>query len=188
VTKTTGGDPEAPAEARSPGYVYLDAASSEPLHPAARDTLLAALDAGYADPRTLHNPGRNARLLFDNARAVVADGFGVREDEVTFTSSGTQAVHLGVLGLLTGRARTSRRLVHSPVEHSAVLQAGAWWTGQGGTTHPLEVDGHGRVEPSSVEHAVAGGAGDAGAPRRSAAPPSGRRGGSTCDSSNASTA
>ena len=57
---------------------YLDSASSEPLHPAARDTLLAALERGYADPRRLHGAGRDARLLLDNARAVVAECLGVR--------------------------------------------------------------------------------------------------------------
>ena len=71
---------------------YFDAASSEPLHPAARDAMLAALDQGYADPRRLHGPARNARLILDNAREVVAEALGVRSDEVSFTSSGTDAV------------------------------------------------------------------------------------------------
>ena len=138
---------------------YLDAASSEPLHPAAREVLLSALDAGYADPLRLHHRGRDARLLLDNARAVVASCLGVRDDEVTFTSSGTQAVHLGVLGLLEGRSRVSRRLVHSAVEHSAVIQAGAWWSGQGGTTAVAPVDHLGRVSPAGVADALTGGAG-----------------------------
>ena len=46
---------------------------------------LAALDQGYADPRRLHGAARSARLLLDNARAVVAECLGVRPDEVTFT-------------------------------------------------------------------------------------------------------
>ena len=60
---------------------YLDHASGQPLHPAAREVLEQALGRGYADPRRLHRPGRNARLLLDNARAVVADALGVRPDE-----------------------------------------------------------------------------------------------------------
>jgi hypothetical protein len=56
-----------------PERAYLDAASSEPLHPAARHVLLAALDSGWADPARLHHEGRTARLLWDNAREVVAD-------------------------------------------------------------------------------------------------------------------
>jgi cysteine desulfurase len=102
---------------------YLDSASSEPLHPAAREAFLAALEQGYADPRRLHGPGRNARLILDNARAVVAECLEVRPDEVTFTSSGTAAVHRGLLGLRLGRARAGESVVHSAVEHSAVLHA-----------------------------------------------------------------
>ncbi|QNN53188.1 cysteine desulfurase family protein [Nocardioides mesophilus] len=130
---------------------YLDSASSEPLHPAARETLLACLEQGYADPVRLHGPGRTARLLLDNAREVTAGLLGVRPDEVSFTSSGTTAVHLGVLGLLRGRARTSRRLVHSAVEHSAVFAAATWWEAEhGGTTGVVGVDAQGRVSPAAV--------------------------------------
>ncbi|WP_134738717.1 aminotransferase class V-fold PLP-dependent enzyme [Nocardioides sp. 503] len=132
---------------------YLDSASSEPLHPAARDTLLAALDQGYADPRRLHRPGRSARLLLDNARAVVADGLGVRPDEVSFTSSGTEAVHRGLLGLHRARARVSDRIVHSAVEHSAVLHAAEWAPGE---TVSAPVDERGRVRVDELLAAADG--------------------------------
>ena len=153
MTKTTGLN-------RAVARGYLDAASSEPLHPAAREVLLSALDSGFADPLRLHHRGRDARLLLDNARAVVASCLDVREDEVTFTSSGTQAVHLGVLGLLKGRSRVSSRLVHSAVEHSAVVQAGTWWSRNvGGTTAEVGVDSQGRVSPAEVAEALSQGAG-----------------------------
>lgn len=132
---------------------YLDAASSEPLHPAARQTLLAALDAGYADPRRLHHPARNARLLLDNARAVVAECLGVRDDEVTFTSSGTEAVHRGLLGLAAARRHLGRRIVHSAVEHSAVVHAARWW----GRPTEVGADGAGRVDQSDLVEQSRGG-------------------------------
>ncbi|WP_239459836.1 cysteine desulfurase family protein [Nocardioides daejeonensis] len=125
--------------------VHLDAAAGEPLHPAARETLLAALDAGYADPRRLHRAGRQARLLLDNAREVVAQCLEVRPDEVVFTPSGTHAVHLGVLGLLAGRARVSDLLLHGAVEHSSVMHAAQWHEGRGGRAAALPVDRLGRV-------------------------------------------
>lgn len=104
--------------------VYLDAASSERLHPAARETLLAALERGYGDPRRLHRAGRDARLLLDNARAVVAECLGVQPDEVGFVASGTDAVQRGLLGLAAATGRTG--IVHSAVEHSSVLHAATW--------------------------------------------------------------
>ncbi len=108
------------------GPPLLDAASSEPLLPVAREALLAALDAGWADPRRLHSEARRARLLLDNAREATADALAVHPDEVTFTGSGTEAVHRGLLGLLRGRRRVGTRVIRSAVEHSSVLHALDW--------------------------------------------------------------
>lgn len=124
---------------------YLDSASSEPLHPAARAVLEQALEHGYADPRRLHGPARNARIMLDNAREATAVALGVRPDEVTFTPSGTHAVHLGVLGLLAGHARQGDLLVASAVEHSSVMHAGRWHESRGGSFRTLAVDALGRV-------------------------------------------
>lgn len=135
------------------GEGYLDSASAVPLHPAARDVLLAALDQGYADPRRLHRAGRTARLLLDNAREATADALGVRADEVTFTPSGTHAVHLGLLGLVRG-SRRGDVVVHSAVEHSAVRHAVAW----GATGDEVGVMGDGRVyDGDLVQGAIAPG-------------------------------
>ncbi|WP_181788974.1 aminotransferase class V-fold PLP-dependent enzyme, partial [Streptomyces phytophilus] len=99
---------------------YFDAASSAPLHPIARQALLAALDEGWADPARLYREGRRARRLLDAARETTAELVGCRPDELVFTSSGTRAVHDGIAGALAGRRRTGRHLVVSAVEHSAV--------------------------------------------------------------------
>ncbi|HET9500540.1 MAG TPA: aminotransferase class V-fold PLP-dependent enzyme [Marmoricola sp.] len=154
-----------------PGSSYLDTASAEPLHPAAYDVLQRALEQGYADPRRLHGPARNARLLLDNARAVVAECLGVRIDEVTFTPTGTHAVHLGVLGLLAGAARSGDRLLASAVEHSSVLHAGRWHAARGGRSDTVPVEATGRVALDALAEALgaapasarAAGAGAAGA-------------------------
>jgi cysteine desulfurase len=128
--------------------VYLDTASGEALHPAARQAFGAALDAAYADPRRLHHDGRAARLVLDNARAATAEALGVRADEVTFTGSGTEAVHRGLLGLHRGRERFGDTIVHTAVEHSAVLQAASW------TQAPLRsvpVDAEARVDLGELD-------------------------------------
>lgn len=128
----------------------LDAASAAPLHPAAREVLLAALDRGYADPRRLHRAGRESRLLLDNAREATADALGVRPDEVTFTPSGTHAVHLGLLGLVRG-SRRGDAVVHPAVEHSAVRHAVEW----GARAVEVGVDRYGRVLGDDLEASAA---------------------------------
>ena len=134
---------------------YLDAASGENLHPAAREVMLAALDEGWADPARLYREGRRARLLLDNAREVVAAHLPARPDEVVFTASGTQALHLGVLGGLGGRRRAGDRLVTSAVEHSAVLQAGALHVRAGGRHDTVGVDAAGSLDLDALAAALA---------------------------------
>ncbi len=115
--------------------VYFDAASAEPLHPVAQETLLTALADGWADPARLHREGRRARLLLDQAREAVAAGLGCRADELSFTTSGTQAVHLGILGAVAARQSPSRgpgHLVTTAVEHSSVLNTADWLSHRSG--------------------------------------------------------
>ena len=133
---------------------YFDAASSLPLHPVARQALLAALEDGWADPARLHREGRRARLLLDAARETAAEAIGCRPDELTFTSSGTRALHSGIAGALAGRARVGRHLLVSAVEHSAVLHAARAHRDAGGTSAEIPVDRAGRVGPGAVAESL----------------------------------
>lgn len=126
--------------------MHLDAASGEPLHPRARETLLAALDSGWGDPAALHASGRRARLLLDNAREVLATLVGARPDELMLLPSGAAASHVGVLGAAQARSRVGSTVVHSAVEHSAVLHAVSWLGARTGTAVSVGVDRSGRVD------------------------------------------
>ncbi|MDH6115855.1 cysteine desulfurase [Kitasatospora sp. GAS204A] len=134
--------------------LYFDVASTAPLHPVARQALTAALEEGWADPARLYRSGRQARMLLDAARETVAELIGARPDEVSFTTSGTQAVQLGVLGALRGRRRTGRHLVHSAVEHSSVLHTAEQHEGAGGEVTVVPVDRGGRVDAERFAAAV----------------------------------
>ncbi|MGK5444968.1 cysteine desulfurase family protein [Micromonospora sp. URMC 105] len=138
----------------SPTPVYLDAATAAPLHPVARQALLAALDDGWADPGRLYSQARRARQLLDAAREATAATLGVRADELSFTPSGTAAAHGAVLGGLAGRRRIGARLVHSAIEHSAVLHAAERHVAGGGTAVGVPVDRLGRLEESAWSEAV----------------------------------
>ncbi|MEU3553188.1 cysteine desulfurase/sulfurtransferase TusA family protein [Streptomyces fragilis] len=133
---------------------YFDAASAVPLHPVARQALLASLDEGWADPARLHREGRRARMLLDAAREAAAEAVGCRPDELTFTTSGTRAVHTGVAGALAGRRRAGRHLIVSTVEHSCVLHAAESHEADGGEVTRVEVDRGGRVDASAFAAAL----------------------------------
>jgi len=138
-----------------PEATYLDAATAAPLHPVARQALLAALADGWADPSRLYAQARRARQLIDAARAAVAASLGVRPEEVTFTAGGTQAAQAAVLGGLAGRVRAGATLVHSAIEHSAVLHAAEAHVAHGGAAVPVPVDHLGRLDLDAWRAAVA---------------------------------
>ncbi|GAC1440674.1 MAG: cysteine desulfurase/sulfurtransferase TusA family protein [Mycobacteriales bacterium] len=132
-----------------PATVHLDAAAAVPLHPAARQALMAALDDGWSDPSRLYGSGRRAQLLLEGAREAVADVLGARADEVAFAGSGTAALQQAIAGVLPGRRRAGATVVHSAIEHSAVLRAVT-----DGTAVP--VDRQGRVEVEAYDAALRG--------------------------------
>ncbi len=154
-------DPGELPEGRVGRPVLLDAAAGLPLHPAAREALLAALDDGWADPTKLYASGRKARLLLDGSREAVAHVLGVRADEVAFAPGGCAAARRAVQGGAAGRRRVGTHLVHSAIEHSCVLHTVASLAAAGDTPpagvgpgwqrapHPtaVGVDRLGRVDP-----------------------------------------
>ncbi|MGI5214022.1 cysteine desulfurase family protein [Plantactinospora sp. CA-290183] len=147
-----GGPADTPDGGATPAY--FDAATAVPLHPVARQAMIAALGDGWADPGRLYTQARRARQLLDAARAVTAEILRVRPDELSFTPSGTAAAHAAVLGGLAGRRRVGATLVHSAIEHSAVLHAAQRHAASGGAVTSVPVDRSGRLDLAAWSAAV----------------------------------
>ncbi|MBT3163290.1 cysteine desulfurase [Streptomyces sp. Vc74B-19] len=137
---------------------YLDHAATTPMLPEAIEALTAHLGV-TGNASSLHAAGRRARRTVEEARETLAEALGARPSEIVFTSGGTEADNLAVKGLYWSRrdadpART--RVLASPVEHHAVLDA-VHWLGEheGATVEYLPVDRHGRVHPDALREAVA---------------------------------
>ncbi|MEU6368157.1 cysteine desulfurase family protein [Streptomyces sp. NPDC046931] len=142
---------------------YLDHAATTPMLPEAAEALTAHLVA-TGNASSLHASGRRARRTVEEARETLAEALGARPSEVVFTSGGTEADNLAVKGLYWARrgadpART--RVLASPVEHHAVLDA-VHWLGEheGATVEYLPVDSYGRVRPEVLCEAIARNPGD----------------------------
>ncbi|WP_449281268.1 cysteine desulfurase family protein [Leucobacter sp.] len=101
---------------------YLDAAATAPLRAEARAALIDALDAGAANPSSVHAAGHRARTIVDEARERVAAALGARPGEVIFTSGGTEANNLAIIGLALANPR-GRHLVTTVIEHPSVLES-----------------------------------------------------------------
>ncbi|MGK7864414.1 cysteine desulfurase family protein [Falsiroseomonas sp. E2-1-a4] len=123
--------------------LYLDANATEPLRPAARAAVLAALDL-TGNPSSVHAAGRAARRVLEAARDQVAAHFGAGPGEVVFTSGGTEANALAIRALSAGR-----RVLAGATEHAAVLAAAP-----GATLLPVLSDG--TLDLDALEAMLAG--------------------------------
>ncbi|MEW2319141.1 cysteine desulfurase family protein [Streptomyces bauhiniae] len=142
---------------------YLDHAATTPMLPEAARELTDRLGV-TGNASSLHASGRRARRTVEESRETLAEALGARPSEVVFTSGGTEADNLAVKGLYWARraADPSRvRVLASPVEHHAVLDA-VHWLGEheGATVEYLPVDAHGRVHPEVLREAIARNPGD----------------------------
>ncbi|NLA64662.1 MAG: cysteine desulfurase [Leucobacter sp.] len=104
------------------GHRYLDAAATAPLRPEAFEAMLNVLRSGQANASSVHSAGHRARAVIEHARAEVAQACGVRPTEVIFTSGGTEANNLAVIGLALAHSR-GRHVVTSSIEHPSVLES-----------------------------------------------------------------
>jgi len=130
--------------------VHLDHNATTPLRAEVRERWLEVLDSGVANASSLHTSGRAARDVVDRARAEVADALGADEDEITFTSGGTEANNLAIAGTLRAAGPDATVAVGAN-EHSSVLEAARALA----PTTLLPVDGEGRIVLDALERALA---------------------------------
>ncbi|MDH6143274.1 cysteine desulfurase [Kitasatospora sp. GP30] len=136
---------------------YLDHAATTPMLPEAIAAMTAHLGV-TGNASSLHAAGRRARRVVEESRESLAASLGARPSEIVLTGGGTESDNLAVKGLYWARrdadpART--RVLCSPVEHHAVLDAVEWLAEhEGARVEYLPVDAHGRVHPQALREAI----------------------------------
>ncbi|MFC1441115.1 cysteine desulfurase family protein [Streptacidiphilus sp. N1-10] len=136
---------------------YLDHAATTPMLPEAVSAMTAQLGS-TGNASSLHAAGRRARRVVEESRETLAQALGARPSEVVLTGGGTESDNLAVKGLYWARrdADPARvRILCSPVEHHAVLDAVEWLERhEGARVDWLPVDRLGRVHPEALREAV----------------------------------
>lgn len=136
--------------------IYLDHAATTPVAPEVRDAMLPYLGERFGNPSSIHQLGQDARRALDTARDTVAEALGADSSEVYFTSGGTEAGNLALLGtLLAARDITGRTgIITNHAEHHCVLDAAYFAQSLGFSVTVLPVDSQGRVLPEAVAEAL----------------------------------
>jgi cysteine desulfurase len=134
--------------------IYLDYASTTPVHPGVLQAMEPYLRGEFGNPSNLYALGRRAADACARARAQVAGALGSHTDEVVFTSGGSESDNLALKGVALARSG-KRHLVTTTIEHSAVLGAAADLREHFGVEVTyVPVDGRGIVEPAAVAAAI----------------------------------
>ncbi|MCH9640212.1 MAG: cysteine desulfurase [Actinomycetia bacterium] len=138
--------------------VYFDHAATTPMRSDAIEAMTAEL-ATVGNASSLHGSGRVARRRLEESRETLANLLGARPSEVIFTAGGTESDNLAVKGIFWARRATDpqrRRIVTTPVEHHAVLDAVQWLVEhEGAEVTWLPVNEVGAVSAAALRNALA---------------------------------
>ncbi len=138
--------------------IYLDHAATTPVRAEVLEAMLPYLtDQAFGNPSSSHRYGRAARAGIEQARRQIAEAVGAEPNQVVFTSGGTEADNLGIVGAaLASRDRGGAMCAAvSAIEHKAVLAAAHAVCHLGGREVLLPVDSRGQLELAALDRALA---------------------------------
>ena len=130
--------------------IYLDYAATTPVDPAVLAKMLPYYTQLYENPSALYS--QQVKYEIENARAEIAAALAAAPGEIIFTSGGTEANNLAVLGI--GRQFTRAHFITTAIEHDSVLHAFGQLEKEGHTVTYLPVDPAGRISPADLESAI----------------------------------
>lgn len=135
--------------------VYFDYNATTPLDPGVRDAMLPHLGEIYGNPSSIHQVGRQARALLDDARDRVSSVWKCKPSEIVFTSGGTESDNLAIFGVARLLRNKGNHLITSSIEHHAVLHCFQYLAKhEGFEVTYLPVDAEGRVNPEDLKKAI----------------------------------
>ena len=138
-----------------PSPIYLDHAATTPVREEVFEAMKPFYGPRFGNPSSTHRWGREARAALDEARERVGRCLGARPDEICFTSGGTEADNLAILGAWRARKATGRTaVVTTPIEHKAILGAVHQAALEGAEERFLGMTQDGVIDPASFDELV----------------------------------
>lgn len=134
--------------------IYLDHAATTPMHPNVAEKMFAVMNSTFGNPSSIHSYGREARRLLDEARTTMANSIGAKENEIIFTSGGTEADNTALFGVAESYKMNGKHIITTQVEHHAVLRPCEKLEKMGFEVTYLPVDETGRISIGDFQSAL----------------------------------
>lgn len=134
--------------------IYLDHAATTPMHPRVIEKMMEVMNHNFGNPSSIHSFGREARHFIDLARETLAKSIGAKENEIVFTSGGTEADNMALFGVAESYQHKGKHIITTQVEHHAVLHACQRLEKMGYEVTYLPVDKTGIVSINDISEAL----------------------------------
>ncbi len=134
--------------------IYMDHAATTPMHPEVIDVMTEVMKKTYGNPSSIHQFGREARKLIDDARKVLAESIGAQLDEIIFTSGGTEADNAAIYSSVQAMKGKGKHIITSEIEHHAVLHTCQALEKEGYEVTYLPANEEGQVTVNSIREAL----------------------------------
>ncbi len=134
--------------------IYLDNASTTTLSPEVLNAMMPALTSVYGNSASIHSFGREASNLIDQSRDAIAKTINAKSNEIYFTSSGSEANSMAIIGIANANRSRGNHIITSKIEHESVLNACKYLEKNGFQVTYLDVDSNGLINFTELLHAI----------------------------------
>lgn len=134
--------------------IYIDYAATTPTHPDVVKAILPYFTDVFGNPSSIYSYGQEAKRAVDEARTKVAAFIGARDEEIVFTSGGTEADNFALTSVAFANENKGNHIITSSIEHPAVIETCKFLERRGFSVTYLPVDEYGLVSPSDVSRAI----------------------------------
>ena len=134
--------------------IYLDYAATTPTHPEVVKAMLPYFTEAFGNPSSIYSYGQEAKGAVGEARVKIANLIGARDDEIVFTSGGTEADNFAIKGVAFANESKGNHIITSLIEHHAVIETYKFLEKRGFKVTYLPVDEYGLIDPGDVKKAV----------------------------------
>ncbi len=134
--------------------IYMDHSATTPVDPQVIQAMISTLTDSFGNPSSIHSFGQEAHKLIQKARKQVAGLIGADSEEIVFTSGGTEADNMAIIGTAKDRMGRGRHIITSQIEHHAVLDTCRQLEKEGFEVTYLPVNWFGEVDPETLARAI----------------------------------
>ncbi len=131
--------------------IYLDHAATTPIDPSVLSVMGEINRSCFANPSSIHSSGQKSKVLIEKSRKTVAHSIGAKAGEIVFTSGGTEANNLSLIGAARANRDKGNHIITSKIEHPSILEACKYLSENGFRISYIDVDSTGLLDLSQLE-------------------------------------